>query len=65
MTVVQGLSKDFDTPAFLIERMIAKHPKLRHPPTVEERAKFGRDLVITGHWAAPRPTVRVKSPGEK
>jgi zinc carboxypeptidase/carboxypeptidase M14-like protein len=65
MTVVQGLSKDFDAPAFLIERRIADHPKLRHPPTADERARFGRDLVITGHWAAPRPPTRVKGPGEQ
>jgi hypothetical protein len=65
MSVVQGLSKDFDAPAFLIERMIAAHPKLRHPPTVEERVRYGRDLVITGHWAAPRPATRVKGPGEQ
>ncbi len=65
MSVVQGLSKDFDAPAFLIERMIAKNLKLRHPPTVEDRILFGRNLVITAHWAAPRPPARVESPGEQ
>ena len=45
MTVVQGLYKDRQLPAFLIEQMIAKHPKLGRQPTPEDRKRFGSDLV--------------------
>jgi hypothetical protein len=45
MTVVQGLSRDFKIPAFLMEQRISRHPKLGRIPTVEDRLAFGRDLV--------------------
>ena len=45
MTVVQGLFHDRQLPAFLIELMITRHPKLGHPPTPVDRQKFGADLV--------------------
>jgi hypothetical protein len=45
MTVVQGLYKDRRLPAFLIEQMIAKHPKLGRQPTPEDRKRFGSDLA--------------------
>ncbi len=45
MTVIQGLSHDRQLPAFLIEQMITKHPKLGHQPTPAERQRFGADLV--------------------
>jgi hypothetical protein len=45
MTVIQGLYKDRQLPAFLIEQMITKHPKLGRQPTPEDRQQFGADLV--------------------
>ncbi|MGH9842926.1 MAG: M14-type cytosolic carboxypeptidase [Blastocatellia bacterium] len=45
MTVIQGLYKDRRLPAFLIEQMITKHPKLGHQPTPEDRKQFGTDLA--------------------
>ncbi len=45
MTVIQGLYKDRQLPAFLIEQMITRHPKLGRQPTPEDRKQFGADLV--------------------
>jgi hypothetical protein len=45
MTVIQGLYKDRRLPAFLIEQMITRHPKLGRQPTPEDRRKFGADLA--------------------
>jgi len=45
MTVIQGLYNDRQLPAFLIEQMITKHPKLGHQPAPEDRQQFGADLV--------------------
>ena len=45
MNVVQGLSKDRQLPAFLLEQMITKHPKLGHQPTPQDRQQFGAELV--------------------
>lgn len=45
MPVVQGLARDFNLPAFLMEQRISHHPKLGRIPTVEDRLQFGRDLV--------------------
>jgi murein tripeptide amidase MpaA len=45
MTVIQGLYKDRRLPAFLIEQMITKHPKLGRQPNPEDRRQFGADLV--------------------
>lgn len=45
MNVVQGLFKDRQLPAFLIEQMITKHPKLGHQPTPQDRQFFGAELV--------------------
>lgn len=45
MTVVQGLYRDRKIPAFLMEQRISFHPKLGRFPTVEDRLKFGEDLV--------------------
>ena len=45
MNVIQGLYKDRQLPAFLIEQMITKHPKLGHQPTPTDRQQFGADLV--------------------
>ena len=47
MMVIQGLYKDRQLPAFLIEQMITKHPKLGRQPTPEDRKRFGSDLVQT------------------
>ena len=45
MTVVQGLYAARKIPAFLIEQMVVKHPKLGRQPNVEDRKAFGADLV--------------------
>jgi hypothetical protein len=45
MTVIQGLYKDRRLPAFLIEQMITRHPKLGRQPTPEDRMRFGADLA--------------------
>ena len=45
MTVIQGLSRDRRLPAFLIEQMIARHPKLGRQPRPEDRQQFGAELV--------------------
>jgi Zinc carboxypeptidase/Cytosolic carboxypeptidase N-terminal domain len=45
MTVIQGLYKDRRLPAFLIEQMITRHPKLGRQPTPEDRKQFGADLM--------------------
>jgi hypothetical protein len=45
MTVIQGLYKDRRLPAFLIEQMITRHPKLGRQPTLEDRKQFGADLA--------------------
>jgi hypothetical protein len=47
MTVVQGLWHDFRIPAFLMEQRIAFHKKLGRLPLVEDRVRFGRELVKT------------------
>jgi hypothetical protein len=45
MNVVQGLSRDFHLPAFLMEQRIARVEKLRRRPTVRDRNEFGAQLV--------------------
>jgi len=45
MSVVQGLYHDRKIPAFLIEQMVVKHPKLGRQPNVDDRKKFGADLI--------------------
>jgi hypothetical protein len=45
MTVVQGLWRDRRIPAFLMEQRIARSPKLGRVATIEDRMKFGADLV--------------------
>jgi hypothetical protein len=45
MTVNQGLFHDRGIPAFLMEQMIAKNPRLERFPTVADRLRFGRDLA--------------------
>ncbi len=45
MTVIQGLYKDRQLPAFLIEQRITRHPKLERQPTPEDRKQFGADLA--------------------
>jgi tetratricopeptide (TPR) repeat protein len=44
-TVVDGLYQDRKAPAFLIEQRIAFHDGLKRAPTVEDRQRFGADLV--------------------
>jgi hypothetical protein len=46
MTVVQGLWKDFQIPAFLTEQRVAVSPKLGRRPTVEDRLEYGRRLAL-------------------
>lgn len=45
MNVVQGLSHDRNLPAFEIEMMIVKNPKLGRRPNVDDRLLAGRELV--------------------
>jgi hypothetical protein len=45
MNVVQGLSQDRGIPAYEIEMMIAKNPKLGRRPNVSDRLLAGRELV--------------------
>jgi hypothetical protein len=45
MTVTQGLWHDFKVPAFLMEQRVAYNEKLKRLPTVEDRLRFGRELV--------------------
>jgi hypothetical protein len=54
MNVVQGLYKDRRLPAFLIEQMITKHPKLGRQPTPDDRQQFGAELVRV-MWQAVLP----------
>jgi hypothetical protein len=44
MTVVQGLWRDFQIPAFLMEQRIAKSPRTGRLPGIAERVTFGRQL---------------------
>ena len=45
MTVVQGLYRDFQIPAFLMEQRISLNPKLGHLPEIPDRMAFGAQLV--------------------
>jgi hypothetical protein len=45
MNVVQGLSHDRGVPAFEIEMMIAKNPKLGRRPNVQDRLLSGQQLI--------------------
>lgn len=45
MTVVQGLSHQFQLPAFLMEQRISKNEKFGRRPLPEDRMRFGRELV--------------------
>jgi hypothetical protein len=45
MTVVQGLYRDFQIPAFLMEQRISYNAKLGHLPEVPDRIAFGEQLV--------------------
>jgi len=45
MTVVQGLYRDFQIPAFLMEQRISFNAKLGHLPEVADRMAFGGQLV--------------------
>src|SRR5262249_15441920 len=55
MTVIQGLYKGRRLPAFLIEQMITRHPKLGRQPTPEDRKQFGSDLA----WAMWRAVMQL------
>jgi hypothetical protein len=46
MTVTQGLYRDFQIPAFLMEQRIAFNPKLGHLPEIPDRLAFGKQLVL-------------------
>lgn len=45
MTVTQALFHELRIPAFLMELMVDPNPKLRRPPTIEDRLRFGRELA--------------------
>jgi hypothetical protein len=54
MTVVQGLWKDFEAPAFLMELRVSRHPKLGRQPGIADRLTFGRQLAES-LWTSVRP----------
>jgi hypothetical protein len=43
--VTQALFYERQIPAFLMELMVEHSPKLRRPPTIEDRREFGAALV--------------------
>jgi Zinc carboxypeptidase/Cytosolic carboxypeptidase N-terminal domain len=45
MTVIQGLWKDRKVPAMLMEQMVEYNAKLGRLPTVEDRQRFGVELI--------------------
>jgi Zinc carboxypeptidase/Cytosolic carboxypeptidase N-terminal domain len=45
MTVVQGLYRDFQIPAFLMEQQVSYNAKLGHLPEIPDRIAFGGQLV--------------------
>ena len=45
MTVVQGLYRDFQIPAFLMEQRVSYNEKLGHLPEITDRIAFGGELV--------------------
>ena len=45
MTVVQGLYRDFQIPAFLMEQRVSYNEKLGHLPEIPDRIAFGGELV--------------------
>jgi hypothetical protein len=45
MMVTQALFYERQIPAFLMELMVEHSPKLRRPPTIEDRREFGAALV--------------------
>jgi hypothetical protein len=45
MMVNQALFNERQIPAFLMELMVERSPKLRRPPTLEDRLEFGATLV--------------------
>lgn len=53
MTVVQGLWRDFQLPAFLMELRVSRHPKLGRQPNIDDRLAFGRQLA-SSLWNAVR-----------
>ncbi len=55
MTVSQGLDYYRKLPAFLMEQMISKNPRLGRLPTVEDRLEFGKGLVKAAWRAVTQP----------
>jgi hypothetical protein len=55
MTVVQGLYRDRQIPAFLIEQRISLHPKLKRLPTIQDRLQFGASLMQAMYAAVIDP----------
>ncbi len=45
MTVVQGLSRDFHLPAFLMEQRISHNTRFGCRPAIQDRLQFGEQLV--------------------
>jgi len=61
MTVVQGLYRDFQIPAFLMEQRISFNAKLGHLPEVADRMAFGGQLVGAIEKALSTSLARVSS----
>ena len=46
MVVIQGLYRDFQLPAFLMEQRVSYNEKLKRLPEIPDRLRFGRELVM-------------------
>ena len=45
MTVIQGLYHRYKIPGFLMEQRISYNEKLNRRPLIEDRVRFGAELV--------------------
>lgn len=59
MMVIQALYNERQVPAFLMELMVERSPKLGRPPTIEDRLEFGAALVRTLSIAVAAPKNRI------
>ena len=59
MTVYQALLHERKVPAFLMEQMVERSPRLGHPPTVQDRLNFGAALVgVLANTPAPNQSTK-------
>ena len=55
MMIIQALHDERQVPAFLMELMVERSPKLGRPPMIEDRLEFGAALVRIMSTAAAAP----------